>query len=136
VKWAQSLIRISNHHVEELQKRLGEIAGRRADAEMRLTLLHAEAASEKVDAAQDVEAGWYQIGFLQGWRWRRDELHKLIAQITQEEAGARDALTSAFEELKKFEQVAETARLAAVKEANRKEIAEMDELGQRRRAAS
>jgi flagellar FliJ protein len=136
VKWAQSLIRISNHHVEELQKRLGEIVGRRAAAEMRLTLLHAEAVSEKLSAGGDAEAGWYQIGFLQGWRWRRDELQKLIAQIAQEEAGARDALTSAFEELKKFEQVAETARVVAVKEASRKETAEMDELGQRRRAAS
>lgn len=134
MKWANSLIRISNHQVEELQKRLAEIVGRRADAELRLTLLHAEAAAEKLNAGQDAEAGWYHIGFMQGWRWRRDTLQIQIGQIADEEAGARDALTSAFEELKKFEQVAETARVVAMKEATRKETAEMDELGQRRAA--
>jgi len=41
--WAQSLIRISNHQVETLQKRLAEITGRRASAEMRLAVLEAEA---------------------------------------------------------------------------------------------
>ena len=132
MKWAQSLIRISNYQVDDLQKRLGEIVGRRTEAELRLTMLHAEAEAEKLDAARDAQAGWYQIGFLQGWRWRRDELEALIAQIAAEELGARDALASAYEELKKYEQVAESARVVAAKEAARKETAEMDELSQRR----
>ena len=132
MKWAQSLIRISNYQVDDLQKRLGEIVGRRTEAELRLTMLLAEAAAEKLDAARDAQAGWYQIGFLQGWRWRRDELEALIAQIAAEELGARDALASAYEELKKYEQVAESARVVAAKEAARKETAEMDELSQRR----
>jgi flagellar FliJ protein len=132
VKWAQSLIRISNHHVEELQKHLAGVVGRRAEAELRLTMLHAEAAAEKLNAGNDADAGWYHIGFMQGWRWRRDQLEAEIARIAGDEAEARDLLTSAFEELKKFEQVAETARVAAAKEAIRKETAEMDELGQRR----
>ena len=120
MKWAQSLIRISNYQVDDLQKRLGEIVGRRTEAELRLTMLHAEAEAEKLDAARDAQAGWYQIGFLQGWRWRRDELEALIAQIAAEELGARDALASAYEELKKYEQVAESARVVAAKEAARK----------------
>lgn len=132
MKWAQSLIRISNHQVEELQKRLGEIVGRRGQAELRLTMLHAEAEAEKLNADQNAEAGLYNIGFLQGWRWRRDQVEAQLAEIAAEESGARDALAHAFEELKKFEQVAEMARVAAVKEANRKDMAAMDELGQRR----
>jgi hypothetical protein len=51
-----------------------------------------------------------------------------------EEEGARDALTSAFEELKKFEHVAEMTRLNAAIEAGKRETAAFDELGLRRRA--
>lgn len=132
MKWAQSLIRISNHEVETLQKRLGEIVGRRTDAELRRTMMQAEVEAERLEAARNADAGWYHIGFMQGWRWRRDQLEAEIALIMQEEAGARDALSYAFEELKKFEQVAETARVAALKEEARKETAEMDELGARK----
>jgi flagellar protein FliJ len=133
MKWAQSLIRISNHEVETLQKRLGEIAGRRAEAELRMTLLHAEAETEKLNATRNAEAGWYNIGFMQGWRWRRDALNAEIAAIAEEEAGARDALAQAFEALKKFEHVAEAARVTAVKEQDRKDTAIMDEIGARKR---
>jgi flagellar FliJ protein len=134
VKWAQSLIRIANHQVEELQKRLSQIVVRRTEAELCLTMLHAEAEAEKLEATRNAEAGWYHIGFTQGWRLRRNMLTAEIVQIAAEEEGARDALASAFEELKKYEQVAESARVVAVKEAMRKETAVMDEMGQRRAA--
>ena len=49
-----------------------------------------------------------------------------------EEAGARDALSRAFEELKKFEHVAEVARIAEVKEQGRRETAALDEMGLRK----
>ena len=132
MKWAQSLIRIADHQVDELQKRLAEIMERRANAALRLTMLQAEAEAERAQAVRNAESGWYSIGFVEGWRWRRDELTALIEQLAAEEAGARDALGLAFEDLKKFEQVAETARVAAAKEDLRKEIARMDELGRRR----
>ena len=45
--WAQSLIRISNYEVETLQKRLAEIAERRAGAELRIAVLDAEAEGER-----------------------------------------------------------------------------------------
>ncbi len=132
MRWAKSLIRISTHEVETLQKRLGEIVERRLAAEMKMLMLLAEAEAEEAHARTDAEAGWYHIGFLQAWRYRRDLLQGEIQAIANEEAGARDALGAAFEELKKFEQVAETARLSALKEENRKDTAEMDELGLRK----
>ncbi|MGZ3401331.1 MAG: flagellar export protein FliJ, partial [Caulobacteraceae bacterium] len=55
-----------------------------------------------------------------------------IAAIAAEEAGARDALSQAFEELKKFEHVAEVARLAEAKELAKRETAAMDEMGLRK----
>ena len=104
--WAHSLIRISNYGVETLQKRLAEITARRASAEMRLAVLDAEVEVERERAHADAE-----------------------------EQGARDALTGAFEELKKFEHVAETTRLNAIIAASKRETAAFDEMGLRRRAS-
>lgn len=132
MKWANSLIRIANHEVETLQKRLGEIANRRLVMEMRMASLHAEAEAEQQRANVDAEAGWYHVGFQRGWHLRRDLLKAQIDETLVEEAGARDALARAFEELKKFEHVAEVAKIAAAKEQDRRETAAMDEMGLRK----
>jgi flagellar FliJ protein len=135
VKSAKSLIRISNHQVETLQKRLAALVEARVAAEMKLAVLQAEAEAEDAHAAQDAEARFYRIGFLQGWRMRRAKALADIETAKAEEAGAREALTLAFEELKKYEHVLEMARVAEVKEADRRETAALDELGLRRSQA-
>jgi flagellar FliJ protein len=134
MSWKESLIRISSYEVETLQKRLAEVVERRAGAELRLILLAAEAEAETDRADQDAQAGWYRAGFLQAMRQRRANLLGEIAALKAEEAGARDALAEAFEALKRFEHVAETARLAARKEEGRRETIALDELGLRQRA--
>lgn len=134
-KWADSLIRISNHEVETLQKRLSEVVERRQAAEMKVASLDAEAEAEAVQAQGDVEAGWYMIGFRQGSKIRRDQALLEIDQTLIEEAGARDALAVAFENLKKYEHVAEAAKVAKAKLAGKLETAALDELGLRRVAA-
>ena len=131
-KWAASLIRISNHEVETLQKRLADIVERRQTAEMKVATLDAQSELEAMQAQGDVEAGWYMIGFRQGSKIRRDQALLEIDQILIEEAGARDALAHAFENLKKYEHVAEAAKVAARKEEGRRETAALDELGLRR----
>lgn len=132
--WAQSLIRISNYEVETLQKRLAEITARRASAEMRLAVLDAEVEVERLRAREDTDAALLLQAYLGGWKARRTAAEDHIAEIDAEEEGARDALTGAFEELKKFEHVAETTRLNALIAAGRRETAAFDELGLRRRA--
>ncbi|WP_125256356.1 flagellar export protein FliJ [Brevundimonas fluminis] len=132
--WAQSLIRISNYEVETLQKRLAEITARRASAEMRIAVLDAEVEVERERARSDAEARMLLDAYVTGWKARRGAAEADVLQIGAEEAGARDALTGAFEELKKFEHVAETTRLNALVAAARKETARFDELGLRRRA--
>lgn len=133
-KWADSLIRISNHEVETLQKRLADIVERRQTAEMKVATLDAQSELEAMQAQGDVEAGWYMIGFRQGSKIRRDQALLEIDQILIEEAGARDALAQAFENLKKYEHVAEAAKVAKVKLAGKLETAALDELGLRRMA--
>lgn len=132
--WAQSLIRISNYEVETLQKRLAEITARRTSAEMRIAVLDAEAEIESERARSDADAAMLLQAYLAGWKARKGMAEGDLVQIDAEEAGARDALTSAFEELKKFEHVAETTRLNQLIAQARRETAAFDDLGLRRRA--
>jgi len=129
MSWSQSLIKLAAYEVEARQQQLAEIAERLAQAEMRLALLCAEGEAEAMRARQDAEAGWYHIGYADGLRLRKAALQAQIDAIAAEERGARDALAQAFEEQKKYEQVAETARVAEVKETRRREGAELDEVG-------
>jgi flagellar FliJ protein len=132
--WAQSLIRISNYEVETLQKRLAEITERRANAEIRIAVLDAEAQNERDRARMDAEAGMMLGAYLNGWKSRKAKAEGDLTVLDAEEAGARDALTGAFEELKKFEHVAETTRLNQLVAIAKRETAAFDELGLRKRA--
>ena len=132
--WAQSLIRISNYEVETLQKRLAEIAERRAGAQVRIAVLDAEAEAERDRARVDAEAGMMLGAYLNGWKARKAQAEGDLSVLDAEEAGARDALTGAFEELKKFEHVAETTRLNQLIALAKRETAAFDELGLRKRA--
>lgn len=135
MKWANSLIRISNYEVETLQKRLGEIVAQRVAYEMRLASLDAEEEAEAHLARQNAEAGIYMLGFKRGVQIRREQLLLEMAQVQIEEEGARDALSEAFESLKKFEKVAENAKLAERVQEERRETAQFDELGLRKKKA-
>jgi flagellar FliJ protein len=132
--WAQSLIRISNYEVETLQKRLAEVAARKAEAEMRVAVLDAEVEIERQNARLDPTSGMMLQAYLNGWKLKRADAEGQVAAVGAEEEGARDALTSAFEELKKFEHVAEATRLSKLLAAAKRETAAFDEMGLRRRA--
>lgn len=132
--WAQSLIRLTNYEVETLQKRMAEIAARRADAEMKLVMLDAEAEGEKASCGRDPQSAVLLRAYLNGWKLRRAEAEGMVTALQREEEGARDALTAAFEELKKFEHVAEVAKINARIAANKRESATFDEMGLRRRS--
>lgn len=136
MSWADSLIKLSTYEVEILQKRLGEISDRRMTAEMKLVLLEAEGEVEAQRAREDAEHGWYQVGFLEGLRVRKAAIQLEINRIADEEAGARDALSLAYEEQKKYEQVADGIAKARAKQVAKLETAALDELGLRRAAGA
>ncbi len=129
MSWQESLIKLATYEVETRQQQLAEITQRLADANTRLRVLVAEGQAEAKRALTDAEAGWYHIGYAEGAKIRKAAIQAEIDAIEMEERGARDALAEAFEEQKKYEQVAENARLAAAKEAGRRENAELDEVG-------
>jgi flagellar FliJ protein len=130
--WRESLVRLADYEVEQLQMRLAEVVQRRTGAQMSIVMLHAEAEAEMARASADAEAGWYRVGYLQAWRTRRDLAQAELAAVEAEETGVRDALAQAFEEKKKYEQLAENAAAEARKTAARLDAAVLDELGARR----
>ena len=130
-KWAKSLIRLSTFEVETLQKRLADVVTRRTHVEMKMATLDAEHELECVKAAHDLQLSHHLPAYRHGFRLRRDALAAEFDIIVREEDGVRDSLANAFEDLKKFEHVAELSHLrreAAIRHADN---AAMDEVARR-----
>jgi flagellar FliJ protein len=135
MRWADQLIKLSTFELELLQIRLAAIVERRTMAELRLAVLVAEGEAELAHARHHPESARTLPAFNEALKRRRSAVQQDIDHAAAEEAGARDALTEAYETLKKYEQIAETARVAAAREAGRRESAALDELGLRQAAA-
>jgi flagellar FliJ protein len=73
-----------------------------------------------------------QLGFTHAVRMRKAEIQITIEALLVEETGARDALSVAFEDLKRYEHVAEAQKVKAAKLEQQRETAALDELGLRR----
>jgi len=129
MSWEQSLIRIAGYDVEVRQKRLAEVVSRREAAEMRLVMLDAEFEAEVGFIRSRPEAAFHQAAYMAGSKDRRLRILAEIDLILAEESGARDALAEAFEAQKKYEHVAEGMARQRAREADRRETAELDELG-------
>lgn len=134
MSWSKSLIKLATYEVETLQKRLAEVRDRKGAAELRLAMLEAQGHAEMAQADTDPMAGLYRTAFLAALRDRKTAARAEIDAIALEEQGARDALAQAFEEQKKYEQVAEAARQLELKEQAKRETAALDELGLRKAA--
>ncbi|MFC3070832.1 flagellar export protein FliJ [Phenylobacterium soli] len=134
MSWAQSLIKLATYEVETLQKRLAEVRDRREAAELKLAVLEAEGEAEMTRPDADPMDGLYRAHFMAALRDRKAQARAEIEVIAIEEQGARDALTQAFEEQKKYEQVAEQARVLEARNQAKRETAALDELGLRKLA--
>jgi len=130
--WAHSLIRVREFEIETLRKRLGSIMEAKTAAEMALVMLEAEAEAETAHARQHAEAGWYLVGFRQGWKLRQAKALADLKVVQMEEQGCRDALADGFTELKKVQMVAESQALAAAKVVAKRESAALDEIALRK----
>jgi flagellar FliJ protein len=134
VKWADQLIKLSNFELELLQTRLAGVVERRTRAELKLAVLIAGGEAEIAIARIDPEAARSLAAYTEGLKQRKAATQREIDLAAAEEQGAREALAEAFETLKRYEHVAETARLAEARESARRESAVLDELGLRRAA--
>jgi hypothetical protein len=130
--WIQSLIRLADLEIEQLQKRAKEVGDRRVAIEMVLAALEVEAADEAAHAQNDATAGFYMAAFREGWKLRKAKAQSQLAVVKLEEQGVRDALIQAFEGQKKYENVAESERAAKTKVMDRRDSAELDEIAMRK----
>ncbi|MGZ3306837.1 MAG: flagellar export protein FliJ, partial [Asticcacaulis sp.] len=89
--------------------------------------LDAECEIECVKASMDPHLSRHLPAFKRGVKLRRDTLSAELDLIVHEENGVRDSLSNAFEDLKKFEHVAEVTRLNRIKAEQKIENAQMDE---------
>ncbi|MBW8881176.1 MAG: flagellar export protein FliJ [Asticcacaulis sp.] len=126
-KWAKSLIRLSTFEVETLQKRLAEVVTRRTHVEMKIATLDAEYELECMKAANDTALSHHLGAYKRGFKHRRETCVTELDLISREEDGVRDQLGMAFEDLKKFEHVAEATKLRRDAAFKKAESAAMDE---------
>jgi len=134
-KWAKSLIRLSTFEVETLQKRLAEVVTRRTHVEMKIATADAEYEIECIKASGDPHLARHLPAYKHGHKLRRDQLAADLDLIVREEDGVRDSLSSAFEDLKKFEHVAEVTKLNRIAAEKRVENAMLDEVSLRMQRA-
>lgn len=132
-KWIKPLIRISTYSVEVIQKRLSEVVMKRTQIEVRIATLDAELEIEALKAQQDHALNLHMPAYKLGWTMRRNACINDLSLIGFEEDGIRDELSHAFEDLKKFEHLAEVNRLKRLATQSRLENAEFDEAASRRK---
>ena len=134
MSWTDSLIRLRNFEIEDMRKRLMALLDRRAVLEAELRALEEEARAEALHARNNSELALFMPGFREGWKLRRTRVMNDLRTLDIEEAGARDALSEAFEALKKVEKTADGMAAAAAKDVARRETLALDEQALRRRA--
>ncbi len=133
MSWTDSLIKLGKFEIDGLRKRLGLILDQRARLEQKLVALDEESARETAHATAHADAGWYLVGFREGWKQRRAAVEAELRTLEVEERGARDALSEAFEGLKKVEKTAQTMAAKTAKDAAHRESQAMVEPELRRR---
>jgi flagellar FliJ protein len=124
----QSQIRLQKWHVDEAQRRLGDLV--RLDQTLRAELdkLESDLIAEQEIAASSLETAGTYAAFAEQVIARRDKLNHSIAEVALQITQAREALRDAFAELKKFELAAEAAEERLKKRRDQREQAQQDEL--------
>ena len=132
----ESLIRLARFKVEELQKQMATIEEARADLERQFDQLSASVPEEQI-AANASKDGFVAYGsYAQAVITRKQNLRETIDEVSAQAERLREQLEAAYADLKKYE-VMEERRLDAVRAAREKRNqAVIDEVAQRKRAAS
>lgn len=134
----KSLIRLNEWNVDEKRRKLGELLRLQADLEDQLKRLDENHAREKQAATDDpAGAGMAYASYATQVRQRRANLLDSIAQMDIVVGYARDELSEAYQELKKYENVEQNRQRRHELELARREQVMLDEvaLNQHRRKA-
>jgi flagellar export protein FliJ len=124
-----SLIKMRGLQLDEKRRKLAELERMRAALIERREAIDAEIAKEKASAEAKPETQADFGAFLQGALKRRATLERSIADVERESEAANDEVAEAYRELKKFELVKQREDADALLEGNRREQAQLDEIG-------
>lgn len=129
-KGVSTLIRVNEWTVDERRRELGARLKELDNLETALANLEKEVVHEQQTAAAQPEVAGFLYGtYADGVIHRREQFQAHIEAKEQEVAVARDALSEAYVELKKYEVVHENQRRRDDEEQARKDQNELDELG-------
>jgi flagellar protein FliJ len=102
-KGLKSLIRLSDSALNERRRELNVVEEREAEIKRLLDELEEEKRREQA-LARELEVGAFAYsGYAQGAIHRRKELERKLEALQPELERARDALSQAFQELKRYE---------------------------------
>lgn len=124
-----SLIKMHGLRLDEKRRKLAELERMRAALIERREALEAEIASEKAGAAAKPETQADFGAYIRAALKRRETLDRSIFDIDRESEAANEEVAEAYRELKKFELVKQRQDADALLEGNRREQADLDEIG-------
>ncbi len=126
----QNLIHIHEWEVDEKRRKLGELLRLLDNLEAQAMALEDELVREQEIARQSPgEAGFQYGSYAETVIDRRERIRQSIEQMEQSINAAREELREAYVELKKYEVAQEARERRATLERNRREQAELDEVG-------
>ena len=129
-KSVATLIRINELTVDERRRELGEHLIELDDLEAALNRLEKEVVDEqRIAATQPQTAGFLYGAYADSVTHRREQFQLTIASKQQEITVARDALSDAYRELKKYEVIYQNQQSKEAEEQARKDQVDLDELG-------
>jgi len=132
------LVRLHRWTLDEKRQKLAELERFRAKMIMNIESLEAELAREQAAADRSEVTSMSLPAFIKATIDRRRKIENSIAEIDRSIAAARDEITQAFQEFKKYETAhGNHQRREALKQSRREQTA-ADELGidlHRRQAA-
>ena len=129
-KGIKTIIRLNDWNVDQKRRKLGGLLNLIEGFEAELRKLEQELVNEQAAAAAAPNEGGYVYGFYADRVIERRTIIQIsIQQLEKETDEAREELSKAYRELKKFRTALEVRELHEVKELARKEQLELDEVG-------
>jgi len=128
MKSRTSLIRVQRFQVQEIQRRVADLERMLDDFRREQEDLEQRVRYEQKKAGISDEAHYAYPTYAKYASMRAENLTQSITELSRQVDAERERLAEAFEDLKKVEQVDETARNREKAEQRRREQSELDEI--------
>jgi len=128
MKGVHGLIRLHRWQLDEKRRRLVDLQSLQDELEGQLARLEAEIKAEQRTAAADAAAFAYGT-YAQAAVLRRGKIAQSMTEVGLQLSAAREEVSEAFQELKKFELMQEQRERRTRAATERRLVIEQDELG-------